>query len=261
MVDWPCETFALPNYASVATAKLHEHMEGQGVTNYSVDRPSFAFTTSTTEFDDALIRRNVVSKEDAIVAKGASREQARVLLAGFDAKTPSNERPTASPVSAAPATINGDGEDESDDEFDDDLLDDDVLQRYRERRLDELQTIRVGQGHDSNCFGEVVFISRPDWTRHVNDSSVHGWVVVCLTSSDTERTGAVEAACQSLAQVHTHTKFVLIPSHSAIPNWPDENLPSLFLYRHGTMQHQLVQLPADLSVQKLEGMLEDLSVL
>jgi hypothetical protein len=242
-------------------------MEGQGVTNYSVDRPSFAFTTSTTEFDEALIRRNVISKEDAIVAKGASREQARVLLEGCGVKAPSNERPNDSRDSAVPAAAaaaaNGDGEDESDDEEEDDdeFLDDDVLRRYRERRLDELRTKRVGQGHDTQCFGEVVFISRPEWTRHVNDASAHGWVVVCLTSSDTERTGAVERACQGLAKAHPRTKFVLIPSHSAIPNWPDENLPSLFLYRHETMQHQLAQLPADLSVQTLESMLKDLSVL
>jgi Phosducin len=235
-------------------------MEGQGVTNYSVDRPSFAFTTSTTEFDEALIRRNVVSKEDAIVAKGASREQARFLLEGCGVNAPSNERPNDSRDSTAPAAAaaNGDGEDESDEEEDDD---DDVLRRYRERRLDELRTKLVGQGHDTQCFGEVVFISRPEWTRHVNDASAHGWVVVCLTSSDTERTGAVERACQGLAKTHPRTKFVLIPSHSAIPNWPDENLPSLFLYRHGTMQHQLIQLPADLSVQTLERMLKDLSVL
>jgi hypothetical protein len=257
-------------------------MEGQGVTNYSVDRPSFAFTASTTEFDDALIRRNVISKEDAIRSKGASREQARMLLecerkgvgsvfpATCDMKAPSTERPNPSPGSvayqgatASPRTPTlCDGEDESENDEDDEfLLDDDILRRYRERRLDELQTKRAGQDHDDLHFGEVVFISRPEWTRHVNDASAHGWVVVCLTSSDAERTGSVETACQSLATTHPRTKFVLIPSHSAIQNWPDENLPSLFLYRHGKMQHQLVQLPVDLSVRMLEGMLQDLSVL
>jgi hypothetical protein len=256
-------------------------MEGQGVTNYSVDRPSFAFTASTTEFDDALIRRNVISKEDAILAKGASREQARMLLEcerkgeGSAPKTceaPSNERPYASPGSATsqgattipltPTLCDGEDESENEEENDDDfLLDDDILRRYRERRVDELQTKRAGQDHDDHHFGEVVFISRPEWTRHVNDASERGWVVVCLTSSDTERTGSVETACQSLATTHPRTKFVFIPSHSAIPSWPDENLPSLFLYRHGKMQHQLVQLPADLSIRMLEGMLKDLSVL
>lgn len=110
-------------------------------------------------------------------------------------------------------------------------------------------------------YGGVFLISRPEWTHHVNDASEHGWVVVCLTSSDVERTGRVETACQILAVDHPSIKFVLIPSRSAIPKWPDENLPSLFLYRHRKMQHQLVQLRSDLTASQLERMLYDLSAL
>ena len=86
-------------------------------------------------------------------------------------------------------------------------------------------------------------------------------MVVCLTSSDTERTGNVEAAIRQLAGTHANTKFVMIPAHSAIPDWPDANLPSLFLYRHGTMQHELIRLPVDLTREQLDDMLSDLTVL
>jgi hypothetical protein len=38
-------------------------MQGRGVTNYSTSKPSHEYTTSTSEFDDALLQRGIVSFE------------------------------------------------------------------------------------------------------------------------------------------------------------------------------------------------------
>jgi hypothetical protein len=245
-------------------------MEGSGVTNYAVGKPSFAYSAATTEFDDALIRRRVITREDAIVAKGATRDQARQLLreaeqASAQARRERDEIDLVKPQLRSGEVGQDDGEgveDDDDDDDDDEFLEDEMLQRYRERRLEELRMKQKDDRDDGRPeYGEVLLISRPEWTRHVNDASRRGWVVVCLTSSDAERTGLVESACRSLAAAHPATKFVLIPSRSAIPNWPDHNLPSLFLYRHGAMQHQLVRLPPDLTAPQLERMLSDLSAL
>ena len=54
-------------------------MEGRGVTNYAPETPSYAFSTATTEFDDALISKGIVSFEQAMIAKGASPREARRL--------------------------------------------------------------------------------------------------------------------------------------------------------------------------------------
>ena len=54
-------------------------MDGRGVTNYSTDKPSYGFSTATTEFDDALMSRGVVTFEQAMIAKGASPQEARRL--------------------------------------------------------------------------------------------------------------------------------------------------------------------------------------
>ena len=56
-------------------------MEGAGVTNYNVDKPSYAYTTATTQFDDALLAHGVVNRTQTITAKGASVAQAQELLA------------------------------------------------------------------------------------------------------------------------------------------------------------------------------------
>ncbi|CAB9525254.1 Phosducin-like protein 3 [Seminavis robusta] len=208
-------------------------MEGQGVTNYSVDKPTYAFSSSTTEFDDALIRRGVVTLEQAIGGKGASESEAQRLAA---LARSSKENPDKS------TTVNNSDVD-SDDEF---LDDDDFMAQYRAKRLAEL---KQGEQHatqsskKSTTFGQVVPIQRPEWSRQVNDASHNAWVVVTLTSSShSEITAPIESTIDSLATQCPSVKFVTIPSTSAIANWPDSNLPSIFIYRDGKMAQELVQM-------------------
>ena len=226
-------------------------MEGRGVTNYSVDKPSYAFSGATTEFDDALIQHGVVTKEQALAAKGMSAEDARRLAA--------NPATLPDSIDAAAA---GDGEENDSLPDDDEDEDDEFFTQYRAQRLAELeQESNQKSSAQEHRYGEPVWIDRTEWTRHVNDDSHHVWVVVCLTSSDTERTGRVQEAVQALAALHTRTKFVLIAADSAIARWPVENLPSLFLYRHGTMQHEMVRLPVDMTAEQLCDELNQRSVL
>ena len=227
-------------------------MEGRGVTNYSVDKPSYAFSGATTEFDDALIQHGVVTKEQALAAKGMSAEDARRLAAN----------PATLPDSIdAAATFDG----EENDSLPEDDEDDEFFTQYRAQRLAELAELEQESNQKASAqehrYGEPVWIDRTEWTRHVNDDSHHVWVVVCLTSSDTERTGRVQEAVQALAALHTRTKFVLIAADSAIARWPVENLPSLFLYRHGTMQHEMVRLPVNMTAEQLRDELNQRSVL
>ena len=209
-------------------------MEGRGVTNYAADKPSYAFSTSTTEFDDALIKRGIVNFEQAMMAKGASVQEAkrlaRVNQGEMEASIEENETESE--------------QDESDE--------DEFLKRYRQQRLQELK-----QG----LFGEVVPISRPDWGREVNEDSMKVWVVVVLTSHDVDRTGSVENAIQVLAPKFSTVKFVTIPSGAAIPNWPDDNLPTIFLYRYGKLQTELIRMKKCITAEELEWKLAELQVL
>jgi hypothetical protein len=69
--------------------------------------------------------------------------------------------------------------------------------------------------------------------------------------------------------------MVQIQSHHAIPNWPEENLPTLFIYRFGVLQYQFVgwqdfgirstgptsKDDFELVFQYLQGKLSDLKVI
>jgi hypothetical protein len=228
-------------------------MEGQGVTNYQPGKSSYGYSASTTEFDDACIQRGIITHEQAIFSKGASSEEA-VRLAGL-------KNSTACEQESAEHGNEKTEVDEDEDEDDYLLEDDEFLDRYRQQRLEELQEEKSKLKGETVEFGEVVLISRDEWNRHVNEDSMKHWVVVCLTSSDTERTGRVEQAVRKLAGDYRMTKFILIPSRSAIPNWPDTNLPSIFLYRHGKMQSELLRLSPETDVDELEETLRESGVL
>ena len=56
-------------------------MADGNTTSYSLDKPTYAYTARTTEFDDALIRRGIVTLEQAMMGKGASAAEAKRLAA------------------------------------------------------------------------------------------------------------------------------------------------------------------------------------
>lgn len=208
-------------------------MEGSGVTNYAVDKPTFAWSTSTTEFDDALLKRNIVTQHQVMLAKGASDQEANRLT---QLKENGNNNNNNNNNEENHDSCRSD--DSSSSSFNDNDDDDTVLQRYRQQRTAQWQ---------SSFSTTVLYIQRSEWNRHVNEASHAKWVVVCLTSSDTERTGCMERAVQELAELgrmHHPVQFVLIPYHQAIdhPHWSVEHLPCLFLYRHGVVQKQLMRL-------------------
>lgn len=229
-------------------------MQGTGVTNYD-SKPSYGFSAATTEWDDALMKRGIRTHEQAMIAKGASPAEAS-RLTQLKEGTDTNRETEWDTGKQSP--------DEGDESDDEDFLDDDFLVQYRQQRLHELQSEQSAKTKKGTNFGAVIPISRSEWTREVNEASQENggiWVIVCLTTSDTERTGAVEHAVRELAFVCTKLKFVSIPSHHAIPNWPESNLPSLFLYRNGTMQHELLRLPQNTNKDDLEEHLKQLGVL
>jgi hypothetical protein len=224
-------------------------MEGRGVANYSAEAPSYGFSTATTEFHDALISRGIVTFEQAMIAKGASPSEARRLtelneMGERDIRLDLNQN---GDNDSSRIQQSGDGHDiesHTSDEDEDD--DDDFIKNYRRVRMNELKT---GTKQE---YGDVLPISRPDWNREVNEASKTGlWVLVNLTRSSAslsvthdEICNKVEDITKYLADKFVHMKFVSIPSTAAIENWPVENLPTIFCYRYGKVQHQLIGIEA-----------------
>jgi hypothetical protein len=112
-----------------------------------------------------------------------------------------------------------------------------VLDEYRQRRLVELKTIRF-----KNRFGDVTEIVKDDWVREVTDSSNNCIVIVHLYENHVVECSLVDEAMISLSRRFKYLKFLKIKSRQAIENWPERNLPSLFIYENGSLKTQMLTL-------------------
>ena len=145
-------------------------MEGRGVTNYDAGKPSYGFSTATTEFDDALISRGVVTFEQAMIAKGASPNEARRLAelnenskSGYDNGDSSNINQTGDGYDDDASASSGDGNDEQ------------FIQKYRQMRINDMKKGRRQE------YGDVIPISRPDWNREAHFRTRFGGLGVVLS--------------------------------------------------------------------------------
>ena len=165
-------------------------------------------------------------------------------------------------------------------ELADESRDDDearAIEAYRRQRIAEME-LRQRQAR----FGRVYPIGRDDYTREVTEASKvdeegeemvgQGTGVVCFLYKDrcvvafarfylTHLTNLYSSQTASertfshirtLAERHPRTKFVSIVGDKCIPNYPDKNLPTLFVYRKGEIVNQQVAWGMN-QERKLEG--------
>ncbi|EAU88070.1 GTPase inhibitor [Coprinopsis cinerea okayama7 len=99
-------------------------------------------------------------------------------------------------------------------------------------------------------FGQVIPISREDYTREVTEASAvdaedddneKGTGVVCFLYKDgLPRSDKAFKHIRALAAKYPRTKFVSIVGDKCIPNLPDVRVPMIIIYRKGEIRNQLV---------------------
>ena len=76
----------------------------------------------------------------------------------------------------------------------------------------------------------MVQIEKVDWVREVTEDSNNNWVVAYLFKDGVAGCSIMHERLAELADRHRDVKFVMIRSTSAVENWPDSRLPTLFMY-------------------------------
>ena len=204
------------------------------------------FTTQLTDFDDALIKRGICSREQCLRAKGMSEDQVLDTLVAEEVELQTRAAEDTLRASlldrelnpervreaiAANASTKELDELEEDDEFADDAF----LAKYREQRISQLKEKNRQKVH-----GEVLEISRDQWTREINAASSLSWVFVHLYEEYVKDCVVLNRVLSEIAKRHAQVKFVKIRAKTAVPDWPDNNLPAAYLYKDGAMRTQLV---------------------
>ncbi|KAH9895384.1 thioredoxin-like protein [Xylariomycetidae sp. FL2044] len=124
------------------------------------------------------------------------------------------------------------------DELEDDE-DDAFLEQYRQKRMQELNSLTKKSVH-----GTVYPISKPEYSREVTEASNNGPVFVNLTSSmgTNVESRVLTELWRQAAKEYGDIKFCEIKADKAIENYPDRNCPTILVYKNGDIVKQIVTL-------------------
>nr|XP_055071911.1 phosducin-like protein 3 [Misgurnus anguillicaudatus] len=123
--------------------------------------------------------------------------------------------------------------DENEDEFNEE--DEMAIEMYRQKRLAEWKANQI-----KNVFGEVNEISGLDYVQEVNKAGDGIWVILHLYKQGIPLCTLINQHLSLLARKFPQTKFLKSISTTCIPNYPDRNLPTLFVYYEGEMKGQFI---------------------
>ncbi|XP_052259043.1 phosducin-like protein 3 isoform X2 [Dreissena polymorpha] len=110
-----------------------------------------------------------------------------------------------------------------------------IFEQYRRQRLAEMHAAQ-----QRSKFGEVREISKSDWVTEVNKAGEGIWVVIHVYKEGIPLCKLLNQHLSNLAQKFPETKFLRSVSSLCIPNYPDKNLPTIFVYKEGEMKKQFV---------------------
>ncbi|XP_003387448.1 PREDICTED: phosducin-like protein 3 [Amphimedon queenslandica] len=119
-------------------------------------------------------------------------------------------------------------------ELEDDA-DERILLEYRQKRLAEMTAVQRRA-----VFGSVIEISGVDYVDQVNKAGDGVWVVLHLYKPGIPLCTLVNQHMVNLAARFPATKFLKSVSTTCIPNYPDKNLPTIFVYFEDDLKGQMI---------------------
>ncbi|CAN7995998.1 unnamed protein product, partial [Ixodes pacificus] len=110
-----------------------------------------------------------------------------------------------------------------------------ALLHYRQMRLAEIQATL-----QKSRYGDVREISADDYVEQVNKAGEGVWVVLHLYQPGVPYCTLISQHLSHLASKFPTTKFLKSVATNCIPNYPDRNVPTIFVYRDGQLCKQFV---------------------
>jgi len=110
-----------------------------------------------------------------------------------------------------------------------------ILLQMRQQRIAEIK-----KRSEKARFGDVREISAVDYVQEVNKAGEGIMVVLHLYKQGIPLCALLNEYLNRLAAKFPCTKFIRSISTTCIPNYPDKNLPTIFVYYEGGMKGQLV---------------------
>lgn len=109
-----------------------------------------------------------------------------------------------------------------------------ILEQYKRARMAEIKALQA-----KSRFGDVRDISAEDYVNEVNKAGEGIYVVLHLYKQGIPLCALINQYLTNLAIRYPTVKFLRSISTTCIPNYPDHNLPTIFVYHEGEMKAQL----------------------
>ncbi|XP_063300698.1 phosducin-like protein 3 [Pelobates fuscus] len=122
---------------------------------------------------------------------------------------------------------------ENEDDFNEE--DEHAIELYRRQRMAQWQATQV-----KNKFGELGEISGQDYVKEVTEAGKGIWVILHLYKPGIPICTLINQHLAILATKFKDVKFLKAISTTCIPNYPDKNLPTIFVYLDGNIQAQFI---------------------
>lgn len=116
-----------------------------------------------------------------------------------------------------------------------DSEDEAVLEEYRRKRIAELKKLA-----EKPKFGIVREVSGQDYVQEVNKAGENIWVVIHLYKQGIQQCALINQYMNQLAAKFPYTKFLKAVAQTCIQNFPERNLPSVFVYFEGDLKKQFI---------------------
>jgi len=125
-----------------------------------------------------------------------------------------------------------------------------LLLEFRKRRLEQMK-----KEMDASKYGEVIEISGREYVEQVNNAGPGIWVFLHLYKAGIPTCALINQHFRVLANKFPKAKFIKSISTTCIPNFPDKNLPAIFVYFEGSVKEQIIgdhEFPKQISCDALE---------
>jgi len=110
-----------------------------------------------------------------------------------------------------------------------------ILLQMRMQRMAEMKALQA-----KSNYGSVREITAVDYVQEVNKAGDGVFVVLHLYKQGVPLCALINEYMNRLAPKFPCTKFLRAISTTCIPNYPDKNLPTIFVYYEGGMKGQMV---------------------
>jgi len=109
-----------------------------------------------------------------------------------------------------------------------------ILEQYRAERMAQIRNTQA-----KSNYGDMRDISADDYVAQVNNAGEGVWVVLHLYKQGVPLCALINQYLVAMAARYPTVKFLRSISTTCIPNYPDQNLPTCFVYFEGQLKASL----------------------